>query len=192
MSKNLIILDDDYFKSWGYDLETIIYILSLKYPLLDTKLLELDKVIIFDEFGTPKLSKYAEDLLDLILKSNLKNKIKETKVSSPRSQELVDILRAIYPEGKKPGTPYYWRGNSSEIKTKLDSFFERYKKLNISNEMIIKATENYVKSYEGDRNYMQLLKYFIEKNGESALLTFIENYNPDEVNTIGDWTSTLI
>ena len=39
---------------------------------------------------------------------------------------------------------------------------------------------------------MQLLKYFIEKNGTSALAAAIENLDDHTVQEKEDWTSSLI
>lgn len=104
-------------------------------------------------------------------------------------EDLVKTLREIFPTGKKPGQPYYWRGNSSEIERKIMLF--KAKNPQYSNEQIVQATKNYVESYKNDTTYMQLLKYFIEKNGESQLLTFVENLDtPDEI-TKADWTSQI-
>lgn len=108
-------------------------------------------------------------------------------------EELAKKMRNLFPEGKKGTTPYYWRGNSKEIETKLSEFSK--KNPEYTEEQILNATNRYLESYKlrGDLTFMHLLKYFIEKDGNSILLTFLENYKDGEVDKpTGDWTSTLI
>lgn len=110
--------------------------------------------------------------------------------------DLADQLRSLYPEGKMPGTSYYYRGNKADIVRKLKSFFRRYG--HYTNEQIIEATERYVSSFNGNYTYLRLLKYFIwkdePKDGEtlqvSQLAEWIENAG--QVNrTNSDWTTNL-
>lgn len=124
--------------------------------------------------------------------------IKQTAYAVEDTEYLVSIedlakkLREMFPEGKKGNTPYYWRGNSKEIETKLSDFLK--KNPEYTEEQIIKATQRYLNSYlsKNDLTYMNLLKYFIEKDGNSILLTFLENYKEDEEEVkTGDWTSHL-
>lgn len=104
--------------------------------------------------------------------------------------ELARKLQKIFPQGRKGTTAYYWRGTVNEINTKLKAFFNKYPKT--KEEVIIKATENYVKSFKGNTTYMQLLKYFIEKDGGSALASFIENIDSYNVQEKEDWTSNIV
>ena len=119
-----------------------------------------------------------------------------TKDDETKLVELANALRGLYPNGKKAGTNYYWRDNIPTIVKKLKVFFTRYGY--VSHENVIAATEKYVKSFNGNYQYMQLLKYFIWKNKldgsqDSELLTYIDNLDEVEesisINT--DWTTTL-
>ena len=114
---------------------------------------------------------------------------------------LASTLMNIFPKGKKNGTNYYWRGNKKDIKLRLQKFYKLYGN-KFPSETIIKATENYVKSFNGNYTFMRLLKYFIWKDerkidGEgksyiletSDLADFIENEGQGE--EANDWTSTL-
>lgn len=114
---------------------------------------------------------------------------------------LASTLMNIFPKGKKNGTNYYWRGNKKDIKLRLQKFYKLYGN-KFSSETIIRATENYVKSFNGNYTFMRLLKYFIWKDerkidGEgksyiletSDLADFIENEGQGE--EVNDWTSTL-
>lgn len=110
-------------------------------------------------------------------------------------KELADKLREIYPEGKMPGTSYYYRCNRADIIRKLKSFFRRYGEYTF--EQIIEATQKYVTSFNGNYTYLRLLKYFIwkdeVKDGEtlqvSQLADWIENKNSE--NNI-NWTSNML
>lgn len=111
-------------------------------------------------------------------------------------KELAEKLREIYPEGKMPGTSYYYRCNRADIVRKLKSFFRRYG--DYTPEQIMEATQRYVASFNGNYTYLRLLKYFIwkdeNKDGEtlqvSQLADWIENkgsVNPSN----SDWTTSL-
>ena len=111
-------------------------------------------------------------------------------------KELSDKLREIYPEGKMPGTSYYYRCNRADIIRKLKSFFRRYGEY--TPEQIIEATRRYVNSFNGNYTYLRLLKYFIwkdeNKDGEvlsvSQLADWIENKNEENA-TNPDWVTQL-
>ena len=113
-----------------------------------------------------------------------------------RIEDLANTLREMYPNGKIPGTSYYYRGNKADIVRKLKSFFRRYGEY--TNEQIIEATQRYIDSFNGNYIYLKLLKYFIWKDetrdGEviqsSVLADWIENKG--QVNhTNSDWTTNL-
>ena len=66
-------------------------------------------------------------------------------------------------------------------------------------DQILQAAKKYVESFNGNYQYMKLLKYFIfkekigvngEVEGDSELLNYIENAGQEE-NLRNDWTSTL-
>ena len=70
---------------------------------------------------------------------------------------------------------------------------------NFTDEQAINATRKYVNSFNGDYQYMQLLKYFICKRttgfgnateDNSQLLSYIENEGQED-NINNDWTSEL-
>lgn len=148
-------------------------------------MLELDKKYTLSHKGLTLFS-------DVVLESD-----KPTQSTQDRIAALADKLREIYPEGKMPGTSYYYRGNTADIKKKLISFFKRYGN-NYSDEQIISATQKYISSFNGNYLYMRLLKYFIWKDetrdGEtiqtSQLAEWIEN--EDQINSYTmDWTSSI-
>ena len=79
---------------------------------------------------------------------------------------LANKLRELYPAGKKPGYAYTWRDSTSCIVDRLKKFVMKYG--DYSDEEIINATNRYVNSFNGNYQYMQLLKYFIWKNKVSG------------------------
>ena len=82
--------------------------------------------------------------------------------SDERCNTLADKLREIFPAGKKPGYAYTWRDSTSCIADRLKKFFLKYG--DYRDEDIIRVTKEYVDSFNGNYQYMQLLKYFIWKN----------------------------
>lgn len=116
-----------------------------------------------------------------------------TQENIDQIDELADKMRELFPEGKKEGTPYYWRDSKKVIVMRLKSFFK--KNGTVDNDKVLKATQNYVNSHINDRTNMRLLKYFIWKqigDGEevSDLASYLENL--DAVDAKKDWTSGII
>lgn len=119
--------------------------------------------------------------------------------SVPTEDELLPIaekLMQIFPQGKKPGTPYYWKCNKKEIILKLKSFFKLYGN-KYTEEEILNAAKDYVDSFQGDYRFMRLLKYFIWKKEEgsevSELATCIENAGQEDTAAEdSNWVNTLV
>lgn len=111
--------------------------------------------------------------------------------------ELAIKLKELYPKGKKEGTNQFWADGVSIIVKRLKIFYKKYGFYD--NDIIIKATENYIKSFNSDYRFMKTLKYFlwsekVNKAGEveptSDLLTYIENAGEiDELSD--DWLNEL-
>lgn len=107
---------------------------------------------------------------------------------------LADRMRAEYPEGKKPGTIYYWKDSTQVIAKRLSLFMRKFSD-KYSDDQIVAATRDYVKSHNGDYTFMQLLKYFIYKKGEDAgeynsqLMSYLNNAGQD--NTNSDWRDSV-
>lgn len=113
-----------------------------------------------------------------------KPKVRTWIIKSSNSPEAMDRLtllaeamQSVYPSGKKMGTNYYWRDSTKVIAQRLAMFFKKYG--DKSDEEIIKATRDYVESFNGDYQYMRLLKYFIYKkedgDEESPLSSCLDN-----------------
>ena len=143
-----------------------------------------------DLFGRYTATGKAVKLLDNVLADSSVDD--DTKIT-----ELATKLKELYPKGKKEGTNQFWADGVSIIVKRLKIFYKKYGFYD--NDIIIKATENYIKSFNGDYRFMKTLKYFlwsekVNKAGEveptSDLLTYIENAGEiDELSD--DWLNEL-
>ena len=113
--------------------------------------------------------------------------------------ELANELRELYPAGRKEGTTYMWRGTTAEIAKKLKTLVVKYK-YTFTKEQVIKATKEYISSFNGNYKKMRLLKYFILKSEKDAddnvnviseLMTLIENEGQTDAHR-DDWMSTMV
>ena len=125
------------------------------------------------------------------------NVLRLSDKSVPTDEELASIaekLIKVFPEGKKPGTPYPWRCNSKDVQVRLKKFFKLYGN-QFSEEQIINAARSYVNSFNGDYRYMRLLKYFIWKKEDgdemSELATYIATEGQDSSECGESWVNEL-
>lgn len=124
--------------------------------------------------------------------SEIDNWFRLSSIKKENKDSLIDLakkMRDLFPDGKKPGTYYYWKDSVSTIAARLTKFFEKYGD-NFTEDQILDATKRYVESFNGNYKFMHLLKYFISKRNTetkeetSELLSFIEN--ADQENNIND------
>lgn len=140
------------------------------------------------------ITRTGNDLLNSVILDS--DKDVGTKEFTNRVDFLVPQIQAIYPEGKNFNNQY-WRGNKTDIKRKLQTFFKKYGN-EYSDDQIITATRSYVAGFNGNYQYMRLLQYFIwkeeVKDGTkvpiSELANYIENAGQENDLTV-DWTSEL-
>lgn len=110
--------------------------------------------------------------------------------------DVADALRAVFPDGKKPGTAYYWKDCTAIIAQKLKTLKNKYV-FNFTKEQAVSATKRYVESFNGDYTYMQLLKYFILKKdsatGElrSDFMSYITNEGQEDLDN-NLWQTHLV
>ena len=195
------IINEDICKKKGMDLPSLLAVLLVKtgvnIPKLFNDLVE-KQVLVKDMFSDGFLVTQRWDSVcsDILLSAD------KSVPSDERLASLVDKLMEIFPKGKKEGTTIYWRGNRKDNKERLQKFFKLYGN-KYSDEQILHATSEYVKSFNGQYNYMRALKYFIWKdvkktssNNEgyieevSDLASYIENSGQED-NLSNDWTTTL-
>lgn len=151
----------------------------------------------------------GKDLFDdtkVILSDNTKEEVFNILIDSDKLVEnkqdefttLANELKEIFPEGRKAGTTYSWRGSTAEIARKLKNLVVKYN-CQFTREEAIEATKAYVASFNGDYKYMKLLKYFLLKtprnnNGdvevESDFMTYLENKEAAEENN-NNWAVDL-
>lgn len=153
----------------------------------------LDKEAII-EVGSPPnrymVTQKWNDLCDNILLTSDKSVPKEDFIAP-----IAEKLMSVFPQGKKPGTPYYWKCNKREVTLKLKSFFKLYG-TTYTEEQILDAARRYVESFNGDYRFMRILKYFIwkkEDNGTevSELASFIDNAGQEDAND-ESWVNELV
>lgn len=162
-----ITLDTDICKEKGKDVDVILYLLSIyagtKITVNTFEKARQQGLLKFEQMYDPRqpfapyvsLSQTGEYITESILAD------KGTK-QEERLTVLANKLREIFPAGKKPGYAYTWRDSTSCIVDRLKKFFLKYG--DFSDEDIIRVTKEYVNSFNGNYQYMQLLKYFIWKN----------------------------
>lgn len=151
--------------------------------------------------GVVDINLYDDELL--VLSNNTKDLITGILVDSDKRvinkdseyEALAIKLKEVYPSGKKPGTSYPWRDSTAVIARKLKTITTQFN-CTFTEEDAIKATEEYVKSFNGDYRYMELLKYFILRTDKSTgeiksnFMSFLENIGQeDSINN--DWEVTL-
>lgn len=136
--------------------------------------------------------------VDIIEQVILNSEFKGNNTSYGKYENLAIKLRELFPEGKKAGTNYYWRDSVATIAKKLKALVKKNGEC-FTDEQAIIATKEYVSSFNGNYQYMQLLKYFISKQKvvdgtveeESQLLSYIENAG-QEAKHRDDWMSTMV
>lgn len=197
--KKLVISESECIKH-GLTVEEVLAILLFKscdnVSLLAAKLVEkqvLVKDIIDKRYHVTQ--RWDDEVCSILLDSD------KTKEEISRVEKLSIALQEVFPAGKKEGTIHYWRGNKREIGLRLKKFLALYND-NYTDEQIIKAASDYVQSFNGQYQYMRILKYFLWKDEKkededgtsrvvsvSDLANYIENSGSTDLRD--DWTSNL-
>jgi len=97
-------------------------------------------------------------------------------------EELVEELRVLYPSGKKDGK-YPWRGFSKDIHARLRKLDKNAGLDKYSNTDLTNAVKEYVAQFTPQTmdKGMQLLQYFIEKDGNSSLIAWLESDDKESI-----------
>lgn len=184
-----IYFDIDVCATKNLSISTALYLLSVYFGKHINSKEELTKCcnkgyVVYYNYneGNPAKVELTDTGLKLVEELILDSEFKPNTKDGKRFEELAEQLQALYPQGKKKGTNYYWRDSTAVIVKKLKALVKKYGDC-FTNEQAIAATKKYVDSFNGDYRFMQLLKYFISKNvikgGEveeqSQLLSYIEN-----------------
>lgn len=160
--------------------------------LIQEGLITAERNDLFQQVGWRLTNKGTEVLDSVIMDSDKEQEPQDRLI------QLATRLKEIFPKGKKGGTSYYWAEGVALIVRRLELFFKKYGN-KFTDEQIIQAAEKYVHGFNGNYQYMRLLKYFIfkekvgangEVEGDSELISYIENAGQEE-NLRNDWTSSL-
>ena len=179
--------------------------------LIKKGLITAERNKLFQQIGWRLTNKGTEIIDSVVLDSD------KQQESQDRLIKLATRLKKVFPEGKKDGTNYYWAEGVALIVRRLKLFFKKYDKFfttmfeeeahiytidqfnDFIDDRIVQAAEKYVQGFNGNYQYMKLLKYFIfkekigagsEVEGDSQLISYMENYGQEE-DLRNDWTSTL-
>lgn len=195
--------------------------LTIDQTILDKNNLTLEEFLVLFlsarevDIGVISQSLVAKGLADkdlfssgkLVISDKVKDLVSTISIESDKNvidkdsefTELATELREIYPAGRKDGTTYMWRGTTAEVAKKLKTLVVKYG-YTINKEDVLKATKEYVNSFNGNYRYMQLLKYFILKSVRDAdgnvdikseLMSLIENSDQIDAQR-DDWVSNMI
>ena len=160
--------------------------------LIQKGLITAERNDLFQQVGWRLTNKGTEVLDSVIMDSDKEQEPQDRLI------QLATKLKEIFPKGKKDGTNYYWADGVALIVRRLKLFFKKYGN-KFTDEQIIQAAEKYVQGFNGNYQYMRLLKYFIfkekvgangELEGDSELISYIENAGQEE-DLRNDWTSSL-
>jgi hypothetical protein len=179
--------------------------------LIQKGLITAERNDLFQQVGWRLTNKGTEVLDSVIMDSDKEQEPQDRLI------QLATRLKEIFPKGKKDGTNYYWADGVALIVRRLKLFFKKYgssfdsmfsEEAHIMtvedfnkfvDNKIVQAAEKYVQGFNGNYQYMRLLKYFIfkekvgangEVEGDSELISYIENAGQEE-NLRNDWTSSL-
>lgn len=195
--------------------------LTIDQTILDKNNLTIEEFLVLFlsarevDIGVISQSLVAKGLADkdlfssgkLVISDKVKDLISTISIDSDKNVidkdsefiELATELREIYPAGRKDGTTYMWRGTTAEVAKKLKTLVVKYG-YTINREDVLKATKEYVNSFNGNYRYMQLLKYFILKSVRDAdgnvdikseLMSLIENSDQIDAQR-DDWVSNMV
>ena len=187
-------IDTEECKKLEVPLDELLYMIGLYFGvdinsntvfnILKRGVVEHDGYDLLKHMKNPKLVGEGVNIVESYL---LKSEFNTPKYKN-RFENLAEQLRELYPKGKKAGTAYMWRYCNSFITKKLKALVKQYVEF-FTDEQAIEATKKYVESFNGNYQYMQLLKYFISKavvkDGQietsSQLLSYIENAKDNNI-----------
>ncbi len=174
--------------------DTALYIASLYLGKLITNntfqdvcsrgLIEFDG---FDLKRQPVNARLTPSGVELIESIFLNSEFSVSGSDEDRYDKLAKKMQELFPEGKKPGTKLMWRDSQAIIAKKLKAVVKKYG-AKFTDEQALEATKKYVESFNGDYQFMQVLKYFISKRNQitgeetSQFLSYLENAGQEDAN----------
>lgn len=196
-----IVINSEICKNANITIDTVLYLCAIYAgsPISKTTFssscskgfIEFDGFTINYEPDNVRLTQKGTEIVeDVLLNSEFNKKEPEDPYTA-----LAKKMQELYPKGKKNGTNLMWRDSSAIIAKKLKSVSKKYGVV-LKEDEVLEATKAYVTSFNGDYQFMQVLKYFILKRdnntGEenSQLLSYLENAGQESLEH-NDWTSEL-
>lgn len=174
--------------------DTALYIASLYLGKLITNSTFQDVcsrgLIEFDGFDLkrqPINARLTPSGVELIESIFLNSEFAVPNSDEDRYDKLAKKMQELFPEGKKPGTKLMWRDSQAIIAKKLKAVVKKYG-AKFTDEQALEATKKYVESFNGDYQFMQVLKYFISKRNQitgeetSQFLSYLENAGQEDAN----------
>lgn len=194
-----ISIDESICKKYNMTLPEVLGMLLVKTGESQTvfqQMLEKQMIVTDGIFKQLMVTQRWDDVMSNILLDS-----DSDKQSDDRLDILATALMEIFPKQKKVGTSHYFRGNRKDVILRLKKFFKLYGD-KFSDEQILDAAKRYVESFNGNYQYMRVLKYFLWKDekkvnteGEiyidesSDLATLIENVDSEDYRQ--DWTTSI-
>lgn len=194
MSSKTIIIDKNLCFTEGYSVELILALKAISYGRAITnntykKGYELGLIQSYESNGMNYIS-LTEKGQEVLQNIELKSSEAVSAVEEDIYKEIAEEMRNLYPAGRKQGTAYMWRDTVSGIATRLKKALKA-NKIAPNKEKILNALKSYVDGFKGNYTYMQLLKYFILKDGESQLVAYLENEGQIEEED-KEWQTTVV
>lgn len=191
-------IDEKECKKQHLSVQQVLLLLAIRMDNFKEALQDLfDKEAIVKEFGQTIIIQRWNDIVDEIICNSTEIEDMEEWYKS-----LAKEFAQTFPQGKMPGTAFYYRCNNKELVLKLKKFFLRYPEYKPSEETrqrIIEAARRYNLEKDRDPKYRVLSKYFILKSKPvmdedgivhneitSPLATYLENEGQEMDNT-DDW-----
>lgn len=183
-------------------IDTALYVASLYLGKLITSNTFKDVCargyIEFDGFNLqrePVNARLTQTGIDMIEGIFLNSEFRLPNSEEDRYDKLAKKMQELFPEGRKSGTKLMWRDSQPLIAKRLKAVVKKYK-ANFTDEEALEATKKYVESFNGDYQFMQVLKYFISKRNlttedeTSQFLSYIENAGQEELDN-KDWRDSV-
>jgi len=160
---------------------TTLKIISLKDPDLIESLSksfrnEKDLPILMDQL---EFIGYIKKTGDKLMDYELRHKMKEIFKPAPSGvADWIEDWRSLFPKGSNR-SGYRYRGDKQGCIKKMIKFVKNNPSIKRSE--IFAATKKYIHKFRDDYTYMKLAHYFIEKDGNSTLLSEIEGLSEDQI-----------
>lgn len=195
-----IDIDETVCKKHGLTIEQVLLLLAVKQSkdFKETRQVLYNKNLLTNSYYNAQITEKGIQYLDDILSTSSEITNYEEWITGV-SQSLIKT----FPQGKIPGSAYYYRCNIKEVVNKLKRFFVKHPEYKPSIEIgnrIIEAGKRYNLEKDKDPRYRVTVKYFISKlkpiadedgivhNEETSLLaSYLENENQENTVPKEDW-----